>query len=81
MEPALVASSTGCLDNLLASLEPFGNWELRSAMDKEKTRLRGVMESLGPAGWAPFVQSLKVEHNPACLNMFLLGGSLRCPEF
>ena len=43
-----------------AMVQPDGcqdcqNWELWTAVEKEKTRLRGVLEAVGPAGWHGFV--------------------------
>ncbi|CAE7932969.1 unnamed protein product [Symbiodinium necroappetens] len=37
------------------------NWELQSSLSREKGRLRGVLESLGPAAYQPFVQDSLVE--------------------
>ncbi|CAJ1338341.1 unnamed protein product, partial [Effrenium voratum] len=38
-----------------ATLKDCQNWELWTAVEKEKTRLRGVLEAVGPAGWHGFV--------------------------
>lgn len=35
---------------------PFAqNWEFSKILENEKSRLRGVLEALGPAGWYGFV--------------------------
>ena len=50
-----MAAFTEHLDEVLGSLGSFSS-ELKSALDREKGRLRGVLESLGPAGWLPFAR-------------------------
>ena len=58
LDPRVIAAFTENLDAAIGRLncEPFLNWELQSAVDREKGRLRGVLESLGSVGFRPFVQ-------------------------
>ncbi|CAE7350675.1 dcl1 [Symbiodinium sp. CCMP2456] len=59
---AAYASYARHLDVLVENLAKVEfNWELQSSLAREKGRLRGVLESLGPAAWQPFVQESLVE--------------------
>ena len=57
---AAYASYASHLDVLVENLkelkDPSGqfNWELQNSLEREKGRLRGVLESLGPAAYQPF---------------------------
>eukprot|EP00439_Symbiodinium_sp_Y106_P042035 s4407_g5.t1 len=84
---AAYASYASHLDVLVENLkelkDPSGqfNWELQNSLEREKGRLRGVLESLGPAAYQPFVQESLLEVVQAKLSSklaFADGDSVEC---
>jgi len=57
LDPCEIAEYCDSTDNLLKNLRSrFDNWELYSAIEKEKSRARGVIDGLGALGWYHFMR-------------------------
>ncbi|CAE7296341.1 dcl1 [Symbiodinium sp. CCMP2592] len=77
---ARYASHLDILVENLKELTQF-NWELQNSLEREKGRLRGVLESLGPAAYQPFVQESLLEVVQAKLSSklaFADGDAVEC---